>query len=144
MSESPIKINPDELEWEGAHGIMPHLPEPDGDYGMWVKILRRPHADGGCWCYLLRVVPEPGKAIRLVARAASDEEVYFLSGGFSDRSGTLKQFSPMYVCNPEGLVHGGIIREETTQFVHFHGGLDIPMEYEVLDLKDVPAGAEAE
>lgn len=140
----PIKINPDELEWEPANSIMPQLPAPSGNAGMWVKILRRPSEDGGCWCYLLRVIPENGKAIRLVAKADSDEEVYFLNGGFTDRSGKLKQFSPMYVCNPEGMVHGGIIQEEVLQFVHFHGGLDIPMEYEVLDLADVPAGAEAE
>ena len=77
----PIKINPDDMPWEPASSIMPQIPPPSEDHGMWVKVLRRPSDGGGCWCYLMRVVPEPGKAIRVVARAESDEEVFFLSGG---------------------------------------------------------------
>jgi hypothetical protein len=136
------KINPETLDWQPSNDIMPAIPAPEGEYGSWVKVLKRPTDGGDCWAYLSKTVPPPGKAYRIVARAESYEEVYFLGGGFTDRSGQLKQHPPMYVCNPPGLIHGGIVQEETVQFIHFHGDLDTIMEFEVLDATAVGAGAE--
>lgn len=93
---------------------------------MFLKVLRRPGDGGGCWCALLRFRPPAGRAIRVTAVAASDEEVVVLSDGSGGRSAT-------FSCNPEGLRHGNTFAADTTAFVHYHGEPDEVLRMELVE-----------
>lgn len=111
-----IKLHLDELSWEPADTVWPdyrlggiRATDPEGS-GIFVKVLRRPSDGGGCWCALLRFAPPPGRAIRLTAVAASDEEVLVLPGGPGTPDAAA--IGP-FTCNPEGLRHGNTFTAET-------------------------------
>lgn len=127
-----LAIQSSSVEWQPAHRIMPGIPEPEGPYGTWVKVLRRP-SNGGGWTYMLRHLPPPGRAIRVLARATSHEEIFRLQGGFGGSPGASQSGAGMYVFNPAGLVHGGVVREESVALAHMHGDLDEVIEYQFID-----------
>ena len=85
---------------------------------------------------ITRHVPPPGKAIRIVARATSYEEVYRLRGGFQNASGIRRQMPGIYIFNPAGMVHGGLVCEQTIGLNILHGNLDEYLEYRFVDLDD--------
>lgn len=136
MSSDKVKaihVDPNQMEWEPLHNIAPAVPEPDGEYGFWVKVMRRPDADGnGCWCYILHVKPKPGVRMHLKARAASDEEGFSLTSAKFDADGHVTAL-PLYRCHPEGLLHGAVAAggtEDRYELMHFHGALDEVLGYE--------------
>lgn len=135
-----IKVGTDDLPWQAAQEVWPGYrfgdfegsAAPPGP-GVFVKVLRRPEDGGGCWCALLRFLPPEGRAIRVRAIAASDEEVFIVfDGSGNDRSGS-------FTCNPEGLRHGNTFVADTIAFVHYHGQPDEVLGIEVTDLSDVAA-----
>jgi hypothetical protein len=134
-----LQVNPEGVDWRPMSDINPTNPSPQGAHGTWVKVLRRPE-NGGGWTIITRHVPPPGKAIRIVARAASHEEVYRLRGGFQNAAGTERQEPGTYIFNPAGMLHGGLIREETVGLNFLHGDLDECLEYEFIDLEAKPEG----
>jgi len=133
-----IKVDTDGLSWQPAHEVWPwhRLAGIDASAappapGVFVKVLCRPEDGGGCWCALLRFVPPAGRAIRISAVAASDEEVFILfDSSDRDRSGS-------FTCNPDGLRHGNTFVADTIAFVHYHGQPDQVLKLEMTDLADV-------
>ena len=146
-----IKLDTEELDWQPAHEVWPSYRiegldagAPDGgsrtdgeDYrpGVFLKVLRRPSDGGGCWCALLRFSPPPGKAIRVKAIAASDEEVFILS----DASGEARP--GVFSCNPKGLRHGNTFAGDTIAYVHYHGDPDQILGIELIELSKAPSGS---
>src|SRR5205823_1356409 len=103
-----------------------------------LKILSDRRAEGGGIAWLVRFLPPPGKLIKIVATALSDEHVFSLQGGRSTKSGQRAQGSGGYGLNPKGQPHSAMISSETMALVVYAGEPDEIKSMEVIDIE--PSG----
>jgi len=101
-----------------------------------LKILSDRRAEGGGIAWLGKFSPPPGKLIKIVATALSDEHVFNLAGGRATKSGAPARGAGGYTLNPEGQPHSALIAEETVSLVIYRGE---PDEIVSLDVGDVGA-----
>jgi hypothetical protein len=99
-----------------------------------LKVLSDRRADGGGIAWLVKFTPPPGKLIKIVATALSDEHVFNLQGGRSTKSGQPAQRSGGYGLNPKGQPHSAMIAQETTALVIYAGEPDRIDSMEVVDV----------
>src|SRR5712675_453683 len=99
-----------------------------------LKILSDRRREGGGIAWLVKFTPPPGKLIKIVATALSDEHVFSLQGGRSTKSGQPVQGSGGYSLNPEGQPHSAMISAETTALVIYTGEPDEIKSMEVIDI----------
>jgi hypothetical protein len=99
-----------------------------------LKVLSDRRADGGGIAWLVKFTPPPGKLIKIVATALSDEHVFNLQGGRSTKSGQPAQRSGGYGLNPKGQPHSAMIAEETMALVIYAGEPDRIDSMEVVDV----------
>src|SRR5260370_41832180 len=106
----------------------------DGKEIVQLKVLsdRRHHGGGIAW--LVKFSPPPGKLIKIVATALSDEHVFSLEGGRSTKSGQRAQGSGGYGLNPKGQPHSAMISAETTALVIYAGEPDEINSMEIVDI----------
>src|SRR5260221_14772769 len=78
-----------------------------------LKLLSDRRAEGGGIAWLVRFLPPPGKVIKIVAVARSDEHIWPLKGGRGTKSGDLRRGAGTYGLNPTGKPHSAFIAEET-------------------------------
>ena len=76
----------------------------------------------------------PGKLIKIVATALSDEHVFNLEGGRTTKTGGPTRSSGGYTLNPEGQPHSALIAEETVSLVIYRGEPDEIVSLEVIDV----------
>jgi len=69
---------------------------------------------------LVSSCPPPGKLIKIVAIARSDEHVFSLEGGRSTRAGGARRIR-RYSLNPKGQPHSAMIAEESVSLVVYTG-----------------------
>ena len=68
-----------------------------------LKVLSdRLRAEGGGIAWPARFLPPPGKLIKIVAKALSDEHVFNLEGGPATKAGAPTRASGGYTLNPTG------------------------------------------
>ena len=103
-----------------------------------LKVLSDRRGKGGGIAWLVKFTPPPGKLIKIVATALSDEHVFNLQGGRSTKSGQPAQKSGGYGLNPKGQPHSAMIAQETTALVIYAGEPDRIDSMEVVDVS--PAG----
>ena len=105
----------------------------DGKDIVQLKVLsdRRAEGDGIAW--LGRFSPPPGKLIKIVATALSDEHVFNLEGGRGTKSGGPACSSGGYTLNPKGQPHSAFIATETVSLVIYRGEPDEIVSMEVID-----------
>lgn len=106
----------------------------DGRDIVRLKILSDRRAEGGGIAWLGKFSPPPGKLIRIVATALSDEHVFNLEGGRATKAGTPARGSGDYTLNPEGQPHSALIAEETVSLVIYRGEPDEIVSLEVVDV----------
>lgn len=105
----------------------------EGTEVVQLKVLSDHRAQGGGIAWLLRFAPPPGKLLKIVAVARSDEHVFRLEGGRSTKSGKAAHASGAYSLNPRGQPHSAMIAEETVSVVVYSGEPD-----EIRSLEVVP------
>ena len=98
-----------------------------------LKILSDRRAEGGGIAWLAKFLPPPGKLIKIVAKALSDEHVFNLEGGRVNKSGAPVRASGGYTLNPEGQPHSAIIGRETVSLVIYRGQPDEIVSLEVIE-----------
>jgi hypothetical protein len=98
-----------------------------------VKRLSERRAEGGGSAWLVKFMPPPGKLIKIVATAMSDEHVFNLEGGRATKSGEPARGSGGYSLNPRGQPHSALIGSETIAYVFYSGELDRIESMEVID-----------
>ena len=99
-----------------------------------LKILSDRRAEGGGIAWLAKFTPPPGKLIKIVATALSDEHVFNLEGGRATKSGAPARASGGYTLNPEGQPHSAMIASETVSLVIYRGEPDEIVSLEVVDV----------
>jgi hypothetical protein len=100
-----------------------------------LKILSDRRAEGGGIAWLARFSPPPGKLIRIVATALSDEHVFNLEGGRATKSGMPARASGGYTLNPQGQPHSALIASETVSLVIYRGEPDEIVSLDVIDIE---------
>ena len=113
----------------------------DGTPIIEAKTLADRRQEGGGISYLLRFSPPPGKLIKVVAVARSDEHIFNLSGGRVTKAGQPVAAAGGYSINPAGQPHSAMIAAETTALVIYTGEPDEVKSVEVLDIAAAEAAA---
>jgi hypothetical protein len=103
-----------------------------------LKRLSDRRAEGGGIAYLLKATPPAGKLIKIVAVARSDEHVFNLGGGRTNKAGTPIGAAGGYALNPKGQPHSAMIAAETISLVIYSGEPDEITSVEIIDLEPVP------
>jgi hypothetical protein len=98
-----------------------------------LKILSDRRREGGGIAWLARFTPPPGKLIKIVATALSDEHVFNLEGGRATKTGQPARASGGYTLNPKGQPHSAFIATETVSLVIYRGEPDEIKSLEVVD-----------
>ena len=99
-----------------------------------LKVLSDRRAEGGGIAWLANFRPPPGKLIKIVAVALSEEHIFNLAGGRSTKSGRPVRGSGGYSLNPIGQPHSAMIATETTSLVVYSGEPDEVKSIEVVDI----------
>jgi hypothetical protein len=103
-----------------------------------LKVLSDRRSEGGGIAWLAKFSPPPGKLIKIVATALSDERVFNLAGGRVTKSGQPARASGGYTLNPKGQPHSALIGTETVSLVIYRGQPDEITLMELVDLDPAP------
>jgi len=122
------------MEWASAVPFYGSAAVHEGRDIVQLKVLSDRRREGGGIAWLVKFTPPPGKLIKIVATALSDEHVFSLQGGRSTKSGQPVQGSGGYSLNPEGQPHSAMISAETTALVIYTGEPDEIKSMEVIDI----------
>ena len=132
------RVDCNEMEWASAVPFYGPAAVHDGKDVVHLKVLSDRRGQGGGIAWLVKFTSPPGKLIKIVATALSDEHVFNLQGGRSTKSGQPAQKSGGYCLNPKGQPHSAMIAQETTALVIYAGEPDRIDSMEVVDVS--PAG----
>ena len=128
-----LSVDPADVEWtSGVPFYGPHAVH-EGKAIVQLKILSDRRHEGGGIAWLVRFAPPPGKIIKIVALARSDEHILELEGGRSTKSGRPVRGAAGYGLNTRGQPHSAMIAEESTAFVLYTGEPDEVRSLEVVD-----------
>jgi len=112
----------------------------DGKDIVQLKLLSDRREEGGGVAWLAKFSPPPGKLIKIVATALSDEHVFNLEGGRVTKAGQPVRSSGGYTLNPKGQPHSAFIGSETVSLVIYHGEPDEIVALEVVDASPMSEG----
>ena len=122
------------MEWTSAVPFYGPAAVQDGKDIVQLKVLSDRRAEGGGIAWLVKFSPPPGKLIKIVATALSDEHIFSLQGGRSTKSGQRAQGSGGYGLNPKGQPHSAMISSETEALVIYAGEPDEIKSMEIVDI----------
>lgn len=103
-----------------------------------LKVLCDRRAAGGGISWIARFLPPPGKLIKIVAVALSDEHIFNLEGGRATKSGQPARVAGGYGLNTTGQPHSAMIATETVSLIIYTGEPDEVKSMEVVEIS--PAG----
>ena len=107
----------------------------DGTDIVQLKILSDRRSEGGGIAWLAKFSPPPGKLIKIVATALSDEHVFNLEGGRVTKAGQPVRSAGGYTLNPKGQPHSALIGTERLSLVIYRGEPDAIVSMEVIDVE---------
>jgi hypothetical protein len=122
-----------EAEWTSGAPFYGPSAVFNGNDIVQLKILSDRRAEGGGIAWLAKFSPPPGRLIKIVAKAVSDEHVFNLQGGRVTKSGTPVRALGGYTLNPKGQPHSAIIGSETVSLVIYRGEPDEIVSLEVIE-----------
>jgi hypothetical protein len=114
----------------------------DGKDLVQLKILSDRRHEGGGISWIAKFLPPPGKLIKIVAMALSDEHIFSLEGGRSTKSGQPVRGTGGYGLNTKGQPHSAMIATETVSLIIYTGEPDEVRSMEVVDISPVSGMAE--
>jgi hypothetical protein len=136
-----IRVDSDAIAWTAGTAFCGPGAIYEGKEIVQVKLLNDRRPDGGGSAWLVKFSPPPGKLIRIVATARSDEHAFGLAGGRSTKAGEPTRNPSGYLLNTEGQPHSAFIAEETIAFVLYTGEVDEVHSLEVVDLEPAAEAA---
>jgi len=128
-----IHVDLEKLEWRPGSTKYGRVAVHEGKEIIQSAILSDRRQEGGGLALLSKVSPPPGKVVKIVAVACSDEHVFNLEGGRGTKSGQPLRSAADYTLNSEGQVHSALIATETLSLVIYRGEPDENISFEVVD-----------
>jgi hypothetical protein len=121
MQMASIHVDIGQTEW--TSGVPFYGPGCiyDGKDLVQLKILCDRRHEGGGISWIARFLPPPGKLIKIVAMALSDEHIFNLEGGRSTKSGQPVRGGGGYGLNTKGQPHSAMIATETMSLIIYTG-----------------------
>ena len=138
MASTHVDI--ENAEWTSGTPFYGPAAVYDGKEIIQLKVLSDRRQEGGGIAWLVKASPPPGKLIKIVATALSDEHVFNLAGGRVTKAGQPARSSRGYTLNPEGQPHSALIGTETVSLVIYRGEPDEIVSMEVVDVDTAPGG----
>ncbi len=129
-----IRVDPASEPWTPGLPFYGPAAVHEGRDIVQLKILSDRRADGGGIAWLVRFAPPPGKLIKIVATALSDEHVLNLAGGRTTKNGEPVRAAGGYTLNPTGQPHSALIGAETVSLVVYTGEADEIVSMELIDV----------
>jgi hypothetical protein len=133
-----IHVDMERLEWRPGSAKYGPAALHEGNEIIQSAILSDRRREGGGLALLSKVSPPPGKLVKIVAVARSDEHVFNLAGGRATKSGQPVRAATDYTLNPEGQVHSVLIGAETLSLVIYRGEPDENISFEIVDAAPDP------
>ena len=132
MASTHIDISA--VEW--TSGVPFYGPDAvyEGKDLVQLKILIDRRHEGGGISWIAKFLPPPGKLIKIVAVALSDEHVFNLEGGRGTKTGQPARASGGYGLNTKGQPHSAMIATETMSLIVYTGEPDDVRSMEVVDI----------
>ncbi|MBV9829141.1 MAG: hypothetical protein JO001_26260 [Alphaproteobacteria bacterium] len=128
-----IHVDFDAAEWTSGVPFYGPTAVHEGCDVVQLKVLSDRRAEGEGIAWIVRFSPPPGKLIKIIAKALSDEHVFPLSGGRTTKSGEPTKRSGGYTLNPTGQPHSAFIGQESETLVIYTGEPDEIISMEVID-----------
>lgn len=129
-----IHLDLDSLEWTSAVPFYGEGARYQGHDIIQLKVLSDRRREGGGIAWLARFLPPPGKLIRIVANALSDEHIINLEGGRANKAGERVRAASGYGLNTTGQPHSAMIATETVSVIVYTGEPDEIVSLDVLDV----------
>ncbi len=129
-----IHVDVANLEWTSGVPFYGAAAIHDGREIVQLKVLSDRRTEGGGIAWLVRFLPPPGKLIKIVAMALSDEHIFNLEGGRSNKSGRPVKGAGDYGLNTKGRPHSAMIASETVSLIVYTGEPDEVRSIEVVDI----------
>jgi hypothetical protein len=129
-----MRVDYNDMEWASAVPFYGPAAVYQGKDVVQLKVLSDRRQEGGGIAWLVKFSPPAGKLIKIIATALSDEHVFNLEGGYSNKSGQPTQRSGGYGLNPKGQPHSAMIAQETMALVIYAGEPDRVDSMEVVDV----------
>ena len=128
-----ITVPTNDLPWEPWDRYFPGAPPNEGDFGGWVKVLRKPDSEQKGWAFLFKWVGWPGKKVRVIAVVPDDsvEEVFNLNSEHG--AGEDSAIAGDYIYRGRGAPHGSDFGADFVSFLRYDGEPDIIKSYKFLD-----------
>lgn len=120
-------------EWTSAVPFFGPAAIYDGHEIVQLKVLSDRRREGGGIAWLTRFAPPPGKVMKIIATARSDEHVFPLAGGRTTKGGEPVRAASGYTLNPRGQPHSAFITQETISLIVYTGEPDEVHAVEVID-----------
>src|SRR6266404_6026870 len=117
-------VDIEQAEWTSGIPFYGPAAVYEGKDIVQLKILSDRREQGGGIAWLARFSPPPGKLIKIVATALSDEHIFNLEGGRGTKSGQPARSSGGYTLNPKGQPHSAFIGTETVSLIIYTGEPD--------------------
>lgn len=130
-----MHTNAETIAWEPGSPIYGQHAIYQGRELVQLKVMSDRRQEGGGIAYLVKFEPPPGKVMKIVAVAQSDEHMFSLEGGRSTTSGRPLRFDGQYSLNPKGQPHSACISVETISLVVYSGESDEIKSMSVVDLE---------
>lgn len=130
-----IRVDSAAVEWSPGRRFFGEHAIHDGSELVQVKVLCDRRGEGGGIAMLMKFMPPPGKVIKIIAVARSDEHAFTLTGERSTKAGQPLNAPVDYVLNTEGQPHSAFIASELTAFVFYTGEPDDITAMEVVDVE---------
>ena len=133
MASTHVDI--DKAEWTPGIPFYGAAAVYEGKEIVQLKILSDRRKQGGGIAWLAKFSPPPGKLIKIIATALSDEHVFNFEGGRGTKTGERARSAGGYTLNPTGQPHSALIATETVSLVIYTGEPDEIVSMEVIDVE---------
>ena len=131
-----IHVDLDSIEW--TPGSVYKGPDTlyRGQEVFYRKVLSDRRQEGGGLAVLSKICPPPGKMVKTVAAARSEEHVFNFRGGRVNKSGKpIEDPGASYTLNPTGQPHSAMIATENIALLIYSGETDDVKSVEIVDIE---------
>jgi hypothetical protein len=131
-----IHVDLDSVKWTPGSAYKGPDAVHQGQEVFYRKVLSDRRQEGGGLAVLSKICPPPGKMVKTVAVARSEEHVFNLCGGRVNKSGKpIEAPGNSYTLNPTGQPHSAMITNENIALVIYSGETDDVKSVEIVDIE---------